>query len=264
MSLKKEVDFGKTSADYAKHRAGFPDSFFKRLAGAGFLDKRDKDKKGRVLDLGTGTGTIARRLAGEGFAVTGLDIAQNQLDAAAQLAREQGVSARFVLGTAEKTGQEDNAFDYVTAGQCWHWFDPAQAAAEALRVLDAGGRLVLAHFDWDDDCAPVEAMYRLRAKYNPSWTASGLWPFGEYPSGPGSVQPAGFVSVASFEYMEDVSYSHEGWRGRMRAYSGIGGSLPPEAVEEFDREFAKVLAENFPEEVLQVPHRIWAESFTAA
>ncbi len=52
------ADFGKTANDYGRHRAGFPDEFFERLKALGIL------RAGmRALDLGTGTGTIARGLA---------------------------------------------------------------------------------------------------------------------------------------------------------------------------------------------------------
>src|ERR1700680_118132 len=48
--MQMPVDFGKTAADYAQHRAGFPDQFFDRLFRSGIATKTD-----RVLDLGTGT-----------------------------------------------------------------------------------------------------------------------------------------------------------------------------------------------------------------
>ena len=52
------ADFGKTAADYGRHRAGFPDEFFERLAAMEII------RGGiRALDVGTGTGTIARGLA---------------------------------------------------------------------------------------------------------------------------------------------------------------------------------------------------------
>jgi ubiquinone/menaquinone biosynthesis C-methylase UbiE len=52
------ADFGKTAIDYGRHRAGFPDEFFDRLAKSGII------RTGmRALDLGTGTGTVARGLA---------------------------------------------------------------------------------------------------------------------------------------------------------------------------------------------------------
>jgi 2-polyprenyl-3-methyl-5-hydroxy-6-metoxy-1,4-benzoquinol methylase len=52
------VDFGRTAGDYAAYRAGFPDEFFSRLADMNVgLDGQ------RVVDLGTGTGALARGFA---------------------------------------------------------------------------------------------------------------------------------------------------------------------------------------------------------
>ena len=55
------ADFGKTAADYGKHRAGFPAELFDRLAALGIVQAGM-----RTLDLGTGTGTVARSLAQRG------------------------------------------------------------------------------------------------------------------------------------------------------------------------------------------------------
>ena len=62
-------DFGRTATDYSTHRAGFPSAFFERLSR--HLGKRG----GRppVLDLATGTGSVARGLATRGFEVVALD-----------------------------------------------------------------------------------------------------------------------------------------------------------------------------------------------
>src|SRR6185436_11199908 len=78
------VDFGKTASDYAKHRAGFPDRFFDRLFKDGIVAKG-----ARVLDLGTGTGTVARGLAKRHCRVTALDPSEPMLDQAKALADEE-------------------------------------------------------------------------------------------------------------------------------------------------------------------------------
>ena len=39
-------------------------------------------------------------------------------------------------GSANRVGLASEAFDIVAAGQCWHWFDRAAAAREALRLLN--------------------------------------------------------------------------------------------------------------------------------
>src|SRR5688572_22006166 len=137
------VDFGKTASDYAKHRAGFPDRFFDRLFSDGIVAQRD-----RVLDLGTGTGTIARGLAKRGCIVTGLDPSDAMLDQAKALAAEESVDIRLVHARAEQTHLPQGSFDVVIAGTCWHWFDRPNAAHEARRVLKPTGRLLIANLDW--------------------------------------------------------------------------------------------------------------------
>jgi len=53
-------------------------------------------------------------------------------------------------------------------------------------------------------------------------------------------------------------YTHEGWHGRIRASAGVGATLLPERVEAFDRELGEILARRFPDDPLEVPHRLWA------
>ena len=245
------IDFGKTASDYAKHRAGFPDRFFERLFVDGIVAKGD-----RVLDLGTGTGTIARGLARRGCAVTALDRSEALLEQAMALAREAALEIRFVRAAAEETGLPNGTFDVVIAGQCWHWFDRPKAALEARRLLVASGRLVSAHFDW----LPlpgnvVEATETLIRAHNPAWTFYGgdgihPWDIADFCQG-------GFVDVESFSFDVSVPYAHEGWLGRIRASAGVAASLPPDAVERFNAAHAELLARDFPDEPLHIPHRVF-------
>jgi len=251
----KDVDFGKTSKDYAAHRAGFPESFFTRLAEAGWM-KAAKD----VLDIGTGTGTLARGFARRGFTVTGLDASDNQITAAKELDAEAGIHVEYIVSAAEKTPLPDQSFDIITAGQCWHWLDTAVVVTELQRLLRPNGKIIIAYFDWiHEEGNPVDVMAKLREKYNPGW--KGEFPLGFYPQGPGQLSLGSFNATDSFMYRENIPYTHEGWRGRMRAYAGIGGSLPPAQVHAFDVEFTPILKQAFPEAVMQVPHKIWAEVF---
>ena len=138
-----KVDFGDTAEDYATFRAGFPKGLFERLVAL------EVGRSGqRLLDLGTGTGTLARGFASRGCTVTGLDPSGPLLDQARKLAHHDGVAVEFVVGWAEGTGLPESSFDVVTAGQCWHWFDRPRAAIEVRRLLAPGGRLIIAHFDW--------------------------------------------------------------------------------------------------------------------
>jgi SAM-dependent methyltransferase len=246
------VDFGRTACDYVLHRAGFPDRFFERLFEDRIVVERD-----RVLDVGTGTGTIARGLARRGVTVTGLDPSRALLDQAISLDREAGVEIRYVEATAEKTGLPGGTFDVVTAGQCWHWFERDKAAAEAYRLLVPGGRLVLAYFDW----LPlpgnvVEATEKLIKEHNPPWDADGGT--GVHPAYFSDLSLAGFRDIESFTFDVAVPYSQEGWLGRIRASAGVGASLSPDAVARFDAAHREMLERDFPQPMLEIPHRVFA------
>ena len=212
----------------------------------------------RVLDLGTGTGTIARGLALRGWCrVTGLDSEQHLLTEAARLDREAATGVTYVQGRAEATGLPDASFDFVTAGQCWQWFDRPQAVQEIARVLVPAGRLVIAHFDWLPMRGNVVAMTeRLVERYNPQWHLGN--DSGIYPSWLTDVAEGGFEALETFSFDVEVSYSHEAWRGRIRASAGIGASLATDTVALFDAELEASLKAYWPAEPLLVPHRVWA------
>ena len=137
-----KIDFGLTAQDYAKHRAGFPDSIYEHLAAYSVGERGQ-----RILDLGTGTGTLARGFAARGCRVIGLDPATAMLEQANALSRADRIDAAYIAARAEAVPIAPVSIDVVTAGQCWHWFDRAIAASEATRVLRPGGAIVIAHAD---------------------------------------------------------------------------------------------------------------------
>ncbi|MGW2278684.1 class I SAM-dependent methyltransferase [Streptomyces sp. NPDC001770] len=252
MSTELNPDFGLTAEDYTRHRAGFPPEIIERLGRLG-AQVRDRD----VLDLGTGTGSLARLFARAGARVTGIDPAAALLEQARGLDRQAGVEIAYEVATAEDTGLADSSFDVVSAGQCWHWFDAPEAAAEVGRLLRPGGRAVIAHFDW----LPlpgnvVAATEELITAYNPAWNLGGGT--GLYPRWLTDLATAGFGAIETFSFDLDVPYTPQAWTGRIRASAGVGASLTPERVETFSADLDRILRDRFPGDVLHVPHRTWA------
>lgn len=242
-------DWGKTSRDYARFRPGPPDSFYRRLEalGVGLPGQR-------ILDLGTGTGVLARRFARHGAVVAGCDVAPEQVEMARALAEADGVTVDFRVAPAEQTPFLDHSFDVATANQCWLYFDAPKVVAELRRVLVPGGWIVTSHFNWLPRRDPVAgASEELILKYNPQW--SGVDFSGEVPDRPGWADLATFSLVAMFRYDEAIPFTRETWRGRMRACRGVGAALAPEEVEAFDRELGALLAETTAES-FAVLHRL--------
>jgi SAM-dependent methyltransferase len=91
----------------------------------------------RVLDLGTGEGQIARRVAAQGSAVVGLDPTPAQI----AVAVSRGGPVRYLLGGAAGLPFADASFDAVLACLVFEHIDAVDdAIAEVARVLRPGGR----------------------------------------------------------------------------------------------------------------------------
>lgn len=257
------VNFGLTADDYAKYRAGFPDEFFERVFSDGIVKIGDS-----LVDLGTGTGTLARGFAARGCNVVGVDISAQLLEQAKDICMQENIEVEFRFAKAEETGLPDGSFDVVSAGQCWHWFDRPLAAREAMRLLKRDGRILIAHFDWLPLAGnAVDVTEKLIQKYNPDWYDRFGDKTGVFPDWFRDLGEAGFADIRSFSFDMDVPYTAEAWRGRIRASSGVGASLPDEEVSRFDSEL-KSLLEGFEQAavkseagvdfVLKIPHRIFA------
>ena len=235
------VDFGRTVEDYQAYRPEFHPALFARLRamGVGVAGQC-------ILDVGAGTGLLGRGLSEEVCGVV-------ECDSSWALLRQ--ANGRRVVGRAEWLPFADGAFDAVTAGQCWHWFDRRVASLELGRVIKAGGRIAIVYQTY----LPLEgnvaaASEELILRYRPGWRhAGGVGINGQALK---DLQRARFVEIESFSFDVDIGYTIEAWRGFIRTCSAVGPSLSADELARFDREHAAALAgwgERF-----DVPHRVFA------
>ncbi len=118
-----------------------------------YLDQMVIDSNAEILDLGCGTGVVARSLAArENFSgkIVGVDFSAELIDAAQHLAAQEGVSDRveFRVGDASALEDKDESYDAVILHTLVsHVPDPVAVVSEAHRVARPGSHIAI--FDGD-------------------------------------------------------------------------------------------------------------------
>ena len=121
--------FGSDPERYDRARPRYPADLIERILAA---------VPGRlVLDVGVGTGIVARQFQAAGCRVLGVDPDARL----AEFARHSGVKVE--VSTFEAWETAGRKFDAVVSAESWHWADPLAGAAKAAEVLRPGGRLAV-------------------------------------------------------------------------------------------------------------------------
>lgn len=95
----------------------------------------------RVLDVGTGTGFVARIAAELGHQVTAIDLSDGMLDASS--ARDRGPAITFAVGDAVDPPFPPGSFDVVISRSVlWTLRQPELAFRNWYKLLAPGGRMV--------------------------------------------------------------------------------------------------------------------------
>jgi len=113
------------------------------------LVRAEELSKGRVLDVGCGTGENALYLASNGFSAIGVDLSSRAIAAARAKAAERRLKVEFQAGNALSLEFKDNVFDNVIDSGLFHTFpdnDRPVYAREMARVLATRGRYFMLCF----------------------------------------------------------------------------------------------------------------------
>jgi SAM-dependent methyltransferase len=210
--------FGSDPERYDRARPRYPDALIERIvAGApGAL----------VLDVGAGTGIVARQFQAVGCQVLGVDPDARL----AEFARRRGVEVEVSgFETWDAAGWK---FDAVVSGESWHWVDPVAGAAKAAEVLRPGGRLAVFWNTGQPPAALDEAFAAVYRRCLPESLAARLTR--------ASIEAAhsalraraadGMQATAAFDEPEQwrfewaQPYTREEW---LDALQTTGGAIPP-------------------------------------
>jgi ubiquinone/menaquinone biosynthesis C-methylase UbiE len=119
----------------------------------------------RVLDVACGSGNVALSAARRNCDAAGIDYVPALIARARERAAAERLPARFEVGDCQQLPFPDAAFDVVlSVFGCIFAPDPAQAAAELLRVCRPGGRIGMAN--WTPEGFWGQA-FGLTARYRP-------------------------------------------------------------------------------------------------
>jgi SAM-dependent methyltransferase len=148
--------FGVRAERYDRTRPPYPEALVDRVVE--LLPGSD------VVDVGCGTGIVARQFRAAGCRVLGVEPDARMAD----FARGTGVDVE--VATFEAWDPRGRAFDGVVAGTAWHWVDPVAGAAKAAEVLRPGGLLAPMHHLFQpprEVTAALAAAYRRAAPDSP-------------------------------------------------------------------------------------------------
>jgi len=136
-SVKEKI---KEYWDRTREHAFFKDDAEEMLWKASLKEEFGADKL-KILDVGTGNGSLALVLAELGHDVIGIDISEGMLSIAKEKAKERGVNPDLRIGDAESLEFEDGCFDAVVSRiVLWTLPNPERAINEWRRVLKPHGR----------------------------------------------------------------------------------------------------------------------------
>jgi SAM-dependent methyltransferase len=197
--------FGSDATGYDAHRPDYPaeaiDAVLRRVAGRGPVGRGRLD----VLDIGTGTGKLARAIAARGHRVLGLDVDARMTE----VARSHGIEVE--VGGFEDWDAAGRRFDAIVAGQAWHWLRPDIAAPKAAGLLRPGGVLGALWNLYDPNPSVAADLRGLYARVAPQLSGSVL--IGSAASGI-EAQAAALRETGAFG---DVQVLRIAWESRFTA-----------------------------------------------
>ncbi|HEY0169741.1 MAG TPA: class I SAM-dependent methyltransferase [Pyrinomonadaceae bacterium] len=212
MSKDPTARFSTRVSDYVKYRPGYPPAVIGLLESECGLNPSSE-----VADVGSGTGLLSEPFLRNGNRVYGVEPNREMREAGERLlaAYPNFVS---VEGRAEETTLAPACVDFVVAGQAFHWFDPAGARREFLRILRPEGRVVVVWNDRRTGGTPfLEEYERLLLEYGTDYKEVSA----KYAEESSLSTLYGGAEVGKAAFDNEQVFDYEGLKGRLMSSSYV-------------------------------------------
>ena len=152
----KSVSFDRAAGIYDATR-GFPPGIGELVADAAL---EIIGARAQVLEVGIGTGRIARPLLARGMRITGVDLSRQMMGRLLETLPPDAPRPILIEGDAASLSLADSTFDAVISVHVFHLIADWRAAlAETRRVLRPHG-VFLSGYDWRPEDAPGTALLK--------------------------------------------------------------------------------------------------------
>jgi SAM-dependent methyltransferase len=214
------------------------------------------DEPRPVLDLGCGTGILARNLASRVDRVDALDISRPMIEEARRQPGGDAANIRWIIGAAE-SALVDPPYALVVAGASLHWMDWNIVMPRLADMLTPGGVLAIVGDHtvpppWWDELLPVI----LRYSTNPTLRLEFDWI--AYLHERGLFKIVQRVETESETFSQPLAHYVESFHARE---SLTRERLTPEEASSFDREVGAIVRRYVPGDVTlsHRAHLVWGK-----
>lgn len=145
--------FSNRVADYARYRPSYPSGVVQLLR-----EQCGLRPESVIADIGSGTGLFSKLFLDHGNRVYGVEPNAGMRASGEEFLRGN-TNFTNINGSAEATTLAAHSVEFITAGQAFHWFQPAAARVEFQRILKPGGWVVIAWNDRRIDETPFAREY---------------------------------------------------------------------------------------------------------